>query len=107
MITTNAQHVERALEEIRHMPLPENEDIFSLEINEEEGFWQIHGVVGPFARRIQDGEPYPVMCMLPLHELEFSSRKEALDFVQKVHDVLIERGKTPEGTTTRLLDLDS
>lgn len=101
------QNVERVLEEIRHMHLPENDDLFSLEIRGEEECWKITGIVDPFAHRIEDGDPYPVMCMLPLHDLEFSSKEEALDFARKIHDILVERGKRPEISTVRLLASDS
>lgn len=89
------------------MPLPEDENLFSLEICVKEGCWQVKGIVGPFARRIHGEEPYPVLCVPPLYDLEFSSREEALNFARKVHDILVERDKGPEATTTRLLGLDS
>lgn len=103
MDTTILQQIDWALEKVRSMALPENEDIFSLEIYGKEDCWQVSGIVGPFARRIEDGQPSPVMCMLPLYDLEFSSKEEALDFAQKVHDILVERGKGPEAGTSRLL----
>lgn len=107
-ITHHERHnLENVLEKVRNMHLPEDEDLFSLEIRGKEGCWQVNGIVGPFARRIQDGEPYPVMCVLPFYDLEFSSREEGLNFARKVHDILVERGKGPEATTSRLLGLDS
>lgn len=101
------QDVENILEKVRSMQLPDDEDLFSLEVREKRACWQVSGIVGPFARRIEDGEPYPVMCMLPLYDIEFSSKEEVLDFARKVHDVLVERGKQPEAITARLLGLVS
>jgi hypothetical protein len=103
MYTTTSQQIDWALEKVRSMALPEDEDLFSLKIREKEGCWQVSGVVSPFAHRVEEGEPYPVMCLLPLYEVEFSSREEALDFTRKVNDILVKRGKEAEAFTSRLL----
>ncbi len=100
---------ERVLEKIRVMPLPENEHVFSLHADEEKDHWRLGGVVGPFAHTIQDGEPFPTLCVLPLSELKFPTKEDALAFAKAVHDILEERGKGPDGPTFHLLerDLDS
>ena len=103
MHTTAAQQIDTILEKVKLIPLPEEEDLFCLNVRESEGCWHVSGMVGPFARTIQDGQPFPVLCALPLSDVDFSSREEALDFAQKVHDILVERGKNPDGPTVHLL----
>ena len=105
MQTTTQQHrTEKVLDEIRNMSLPENENVFSLHVDQEKDHWRVDGVVGPFAHTIIDGEPYPTLCVLHLSELQFPTREEALDFAQAVHDVLVERGRSPDGLTFHLLE---
>lgn len=102
-----AQHIEMALEKIRSMDLPEDEHVFDLNLHERNGVWDVTGVVGPYARTIPDGHPYPVLCMIHSMDLTFSSKEEALDYARKVHDILVERGKGPDAPTARLLGLIS
>lgn len=103
MPSTSRQDIELVLEKIRQMPLPEDEHVFSLRLHEEGNGWRVRGVVGPFAHTVADGHPIPSLCMLPLSDLEFSSEKQALDFAHEIHDILLERGKGPDGPTFHLL----
>lgn len=105
MPIASMKNIEAALEQIMSMPLPENEDVFSLEIHERNGVWEVDGVVDPFAHATPEGHPYSSsMCVLPTFDLEFPSREDALEYAQKLHDVLVGRGKQPEGPTTYLLE---
>ncbi len=96
-----------ALEQIRSMDLPEDEHVFDLNLHEGNGEWDVTGVVGPFARRVEEREPYPVLCMIHSHNVKFPSKEGALDYARKVHDILVERGKSPDAPTARLLGLIS
>jgi len=104
---TTQQEIERVLEKVQIMSLPENEHIFDLHVHEENNIWFIGGCVGPYAHTIADGQPYPVLCPLPVSDLEFTSKEEALEFAQEVHDVLSERGLEPDASTFRLLERQS
>jgi len=105
MPTATAQYIEMALEKIRTMELPEDERVFDLKLHERNEGWDVTGVVGPFARTIPEGHPYPVLCMIHSHNLVFSSKQEALDHARKVRDILVVRGKSPDAPTSRLLGL--
>jgi len=104
MPSANAQNIESALEDMRNVHLPDDVDLFALEIQEDHGIWEVVVIFDPFSHIIPDGHPYPASRDVPSPDLEFSSKEEALDFAQKLHDVLVERGKQPEGNTTYLFE---
>ena len=104
METSLQDQTERVLEKIRSMDLPEDEKVFSLDVDGKDNSWHVSGIVGPFAHTIQPGCPYPTSYPLHLSELAFSSEEEAIDFAKKVRDILVERGKRPIGPTCRLLE---
>ena len=99
------QHIETALEKIRCMKLPEDEHVFRLNLDERNGVWYVMGTVNTIAGTIPEGHPYPVLRMIHSHDLEFPSKEEALSYAQKVHDILVERGKSSDAQTARLLGL--
>src|SRR3990167_7957198 len=97
------QKRERILEGVRNMHIPEDKNVFTLNVQREEGYWYVSGSFDPFGHPILDGNPYPIPYELHLSDLKFPSREEALDFARKVHDVLVERGRNPEKTTVHFL----
>ena len=101
MTAVNAKQIESALEEISRMPLPENETVFAIDLHEREGHWQVGAVISPFASASPD---YPSKCVLPTFDFDFLTREEALKYAQDVGNILVDRGKDPDGPTASLLE---
>ena len=103
-MTSESKKIELALEEIRNMALPADEEVFEIDVYKNIDNWIVDAVIGPFARATQPGEPYASSCIIPSFDLIFSSEKEALVYARQVNDILIERGKSPTGPTEDLFE---